>query len=387
MVTYIFTLLLIVCNFFIIFTLEPVKLGILLPSNSKFPFSIVKVVPAIDLALEHVNRSGLLPNHILIKNVRDSNCSETIGPLEAIDLYVKREVNVFIGPVCDYAVAPVARFAPYWSIPVISAGAPVKAFDDKSEYKTLTRIQGSYGKNADFLWEITRTFNWSTIGLLFNDNHKVEMGKTDNFFTMEPIYHMFKEKTGYEPYFKAFDEKYPLTYDIEDLLYTASMNARIVVLCASADSVRDILIKAHELNFDNGEYVFLNIDLFSSKNDSEKPWYRAGDTDERNSKAMKAYEALMTVTLRKPTSKEYKNFSMEVKRRAKEKNVNFTYGEEEVNSFVGAFHDAVILYALALNETLAANKSITDGAEITNRMWNRTFEGIYRQTIAANGDI
>ncbi|XP_052084285.1 atrial natriuretic peptide receptor 1-like isoform X5 [Mytilus californianus] len=387
MVTYIFTLLLIVRNFFIIFTLEPVKLGILLPSNSRYPFSIVKVVPAIDLALEHVNRSGLLPNHVLIKNVRDSNCSETIGPLEAIDLYVKREVNVFIGPVCDYAVAPVARFAPSWSIPVISAGAPVKAFDDKREYKTLTRIQGSYGKNADFVWEVTRTFNWSTIGLLFNDNHKVEMGKTDHFFTMEPIYHMFKDKTGYEPWFKSFDEKFPLTYDIEDMLLKTSKSARIVVLCASADSVRDILIKAHELNFDNGEYVFLNIDLFSSKNDSEKPWYRAGDTDERNKKAMKAYEALMTVTLRKPTSKEYKNFSMEVKRRAKEKNVNFTYGEEEVNSFVGAFHDAVILYALALNETLAANKSITDGAEITNRMWNRTFEGITGTvSIDKNGD-
>lgn len=37
----------------------------------------------------------------------------------------------------------------------------------------------------------------------------------------------------------------------------------VVVLCASADSVREIMIKAHELNFDNGEYVFLNIDLFS----------------------------------------------------------------------------------------------------------------------------
>jgi atrial natriuretic peptide receptor A len=48
----------------------------------------------------------------------------------------------------------------------------------------------------------------------------------------------------------------------------------------------------------------------------------------------------------------------------------------QVNSFVGAFHDAVILYALALNETLAANKSIKDGAEITRRMWNRTFDGI-----------
>jgi hypothetical protein len=48
-----------------------------------------------------------------------------------------------------------------------------------------------------------------------------------------------------------------------------------------------------------------------------------------------------------------------------------------VNSFVGAFHDAVILYALALNETLAAGYNITNGKEITNRMWNRTFEGKY----------
>ena len=47
----------------------------------------------------------------------------------------------------------------------------------------------------------------------------------------------------------------------------------------------------------------------------------------------------------------------------------------QVNSFVGAFHDAVILYALALNETLAAGYNATDGAEITKRMWNRSFEG------------
>ncbi|XP_052786459.1 atrial natriuretic peptide receptor 1-like isoform X4 [Mya arenaria] len=147
------------------------------------------------------------------------------------------------------------------------------------------------------------------------------------------------------------------------------------------------MIKAHELNFDNGEYVFFSIDLFSSKNESTKPWYRENDTQERNEKAKKAYEALMTVTLRKPTSPEYKNFSREVKRRAKSRYENFTYGEEEVNSFVGAFHDAVILYALALNETLQANRSITNGTEITRRMWNRTFRGITGNvSIDDNGD-
>ena len=42
-----------------------------------------------------------------------------------------------------------------------------------------------------------------------------------------------------------------------------SLSFSVVVLCASADSVREIMIKAHDLNFDNGEYVFFNIDLFS----------------------------------------------------------------------------------------------------------------------------
>ena len=50
----------------------------------------------------------------------------------------------------------------------------------------------------------------------------------------------------------------------------------------------------------------------------------------------------------------------------------------QVNSFVGAFHDAVILYATALNETLEAGRSTTNGTEITRRMWNRTFEGKVR---------
>lgn len=42
---------------------------------------------------------------------------------------------------------------------------------------------------------------------------------------------------------------------------------------------------------------------------------------------------------------------------------------------MGAFHDAVILYALALNETLEAGGNVSDGMAITRRMWNRTFEG------------
>ena len=68
-----------------------------------------------------------------------------------------------------------------------------------------------------------------------------------------------------------------------------------------------------------------------SKNDIERPWHRANDSEDRNDKARRAYEALMTVTLRKPDSEDYQNFSKEVKERAKsEYGDDFNYDQEEV---------------------------------------------------------
>ncbi|CAD5111743.1 DgyrCDS1026 [Dimorphilus gyrociliatus] len=145
------------------------------------------------------------------------------------------------------------------------------------------------------------------------------------------------------------------------------------------------MLKADELGFTNGEYVFFNIDLFSSENQSRQSWVRG---DGKDTRAKKAYHALMTVTLKKPESDLYMNFSKAVREKAVEMYGDVEMDEnEEVNSFVGAFHDAVILYALALNETLAEGKNATDGGTITRHMWNKTFKGITGTvSIDANGD-
>jgi atrial natriuretic peptide receptor A len=47
-----------------------------------------------------------------------------------------------------------------------------------------------------------------------------------------------------------------------------------------------------------------------------------------------------------------------------------------MNNFISAFYDAVLLYAIALNETLAEGLDPRNGRDITNKMWNRTFVGI-----------
>lgn len=48
--------------------------------------------------------------------------------------------------------------------------------------------------------------------------------------------------------------------------------------------------------------------------------------------------------------------------------------------FVEGFHDAMLLYAIALYEAMKNGYSKLNGSEITSRMWNRTFEGKIRLT-------
>nr|XP_018918058.1 PREDICTED: atrial natriuretic peptide receptor 1 isoform X2 [Bemisia tabaci] len=167
-----------------------------------------------------------------------------------------------------------------------------------------------------------------------------------------------------------------------------STKARIIVLCATPPKVREIMLAAEELNMiDSGEYVFFNIELFSKMDHSSlRPWKVENDTDERNEKARRAYQAMLIVSARTPTNDAYQKFSDEVKSLAVHNNYK-DFGNETVSTFVTAFYDAVLLYALALNETLAVGKQQRDGAEITRRMWNRTFTGITGEVnIDPNGD-
>ncbi|KHJ99445.1 hypothetical protein OESDEN_00554 [Oesophagostomum dentatum] len=86
---------------------------------------------------------------------------------------------------------------------------------------------------------------------------------------------------------------------------------------------------------------------------------------------------------------EYKNFETRVKIRAEEKYdySRITGKEYEMNNFISAFYDAVLLYAIALNETIAAGMDPRNGHNITSKMWGRTFDGITGNvSIDANGD-
>ncbi|CAL1539968.1 unnamed protein product, partial [Lymnaea stagnalis] len=99
-----------------------VYIAVLLPNNPKFPFTMMRARPAIDVTFAKLQHMGFFTNDTVKVMYADSRCSSTHAPMEAFNFRYTTKPHIFFGPVCDYALAPVARFCSVWKTPVVSTG-------------------------------------------------------------------------------------------------------------------------------------------------------------------------------------------------------------------------------------------------------------------------
>ncbi|XP_050541840.1 atrial natriuretic peptide receptor 1 isoform X2 [Daktulosphaira vitifoliae] len=307
----------------------------------------------------------------------------------------KDNVIAFIGPVCAFALEPVARLAAYWNLPIITGMGdqpPAEGqvslmpailgkknesgnFNDKSEYPTLTRMSYCQCRLTLVFLSIFKNFNWKHVALIIDrsDLFSLTVGKNlENGLRRGSVSTYIRD-------FDGNDDDPCETY-----LRDASMYARVIILCVRGTLVRKCMLAAHKIGMTKGEWAFLDVELVQGTHWDERGW---SADDEQDKAARKAYEALLRVSLLKPSLSQFRNFSKLIKYKAKE-NYNYTLSEnEEVNIFVAAFYDGVHLLGMAMNETLTNKKNIRDGKAITSLMWNRTFSGIIgRVRIDENGE-
>uniref|UniRef100_A0ACB8EPI5 Nitrogen permease regulator 3 n=1 Tax=Sphaerodactylus townsendi TaxID=933632 RepID=A0ACB8EPI5_9SAUR len=95
--------------------------------------------------------------------------------------------------------------------------------------------------------------------------------------------------------------------------------SEIVIMCASSDSIRNIMLAAHRQGMTNGDYAFFNIELFNSSSYGNGSWKRG---DKYDLEAKQAYSSLQTVTLLRTVKPEFETFAMEVKRSAQKQGIN-----------------------------------------------------------------
>ncbi|XP_062567907.1 atrial natriuretic peptide receptor 3-like [Saccostrea cucullata] len=149
-----------------------VQMAVLLPNDSYRLFSDDKLLPAIEIGIERVQKA-LVPDVKFNVSYADTKCHIGIAMNEAIKFRYSGTVHAFFGPVCDYAVAPVARQSKFWNIPVISVGAMASEFHDfrKKDYPYLIRAGPvNFNNVAEYFKHMFDYYSWRKFKIIYERN-------------------------------------------------------------------------------------------------------------------------------------------------------------------------------------------------------------------------
>lgn len=366
-----------------------IVVGVLLPKDVQDDSDAVSedsklnsVLPAVVLAAREQTEYNW---EIL---VGDTGCSSTQGPLYAVEMFYRRKPDVFLGPVCKYVLAPVVRFSSFWNVPVFTTGGMESTFRNKeSEYSSLTCLAGEYNQFSIYFRSLMEQFNWHHITFIYHENPaRSGKGGSTCGFTVSPAYRdlggMRNENISHIP----FDQNSRNRSVYEDMLKKSSQQSRIIAICASNDVVREIMLAAQDLGMlESGEYVFINVDLFSHS--LQRPWFKPNAEHEENEIARSAFLNVLTISSSKSVNGNFNNFKGKVENVAAEI-FNTSGSGNSVNSFVGNYYDAVKIFSSALTQLLSKqNRSEINGKMITNNIWSKTHQGVFGSlNIDENGD-
>nr|XP_038026440.1 atrial natriuretic peptide receptor 3 isoform X3 [Anas platyrhynchos] len=355
-----------------------IRVLVLLPQDDAYLFSLGRVRPAIEYAVRSLRERsggggggsgglGLPPGYAFQLTYEDSACgNRALFSLVDMVALQRRRPDLLLGPVCEYAAAPVARLAAHWDVPMLSAGALAAGFGVKGgEYSHLTRVAPAYAKMGEMLLALFRHHQWSRATLLYSDSNP----ERSCYFTMEGVHVVFQEE-AFHMAVHSFDET-SRHLDVDEVVRALQAGERVVIMCASGDTIRNIMLAAHRHGMTNGDYAFFNIELFNSSSYGNGSWRRG---DKHDLEAKKAYSYLQTITLLRTVKPEFEKFSLEVKSSVQKQGL---HEDDYVNMFVEGFHDAILLYALALQEVLKFGFSKKDGEKIVQQTRNRTYEGLF----------
>ncbi|XP_053155991.1 atrial natriuretic peptide receptor 2 isoform X3 [Hemicordylus capensis] len=373
-------------------TATVVTVALVLPQNNpSYPWAWPRVSPAVQLALEALEpalrAAGLSMRTVFATSELDGACSEYVAPLNAVDLKLYNDPDVLLGPGCVYPAASVARFASHWRLPLLTAGAVASGFSHKKDhYSTLVRTGPSAPKLGAFVAHLHEHFNWSTrAALLYVDR------KTDDrpfYFTIEGVYEELRYANltvGYSIYAPRGgggqdeeEEGGDGGEGQDSAIPFIKANGRVIYICGPLEMLHQIMRLAQCEGLTNGDYVFFYVDVFGESlraeggREAAKPWQ--GQEGQDPGGLREAFQTVLVISYHEPQDPEYHHFQSQLILRARKE-----FGVElndSLNLVAACFHDALLLYAMALNETLHEGRAKNDTVHILEKMKGRKFKGV-----------
>ncbi|XP_077863910.1 atrial natriuretic peptide receptor 1-like [Saccoglossus kowalevskii] len=357
------------------------KLGFLAPwTNTEIvnDFSGATSAGAINIAIDRINEMDLVEDLEFEIVTRDSSCDSKQAAGYTVDMHLKEHVDVIIGPPCSTACMISGQLAAFWNIPIISWVATSPDFNDKNIYSTLGRSLGPFTKLGVFLMEIMASYNWNravivySTFLLYGDAGKaIEKTFNDNNVTL--------------PYVAVYNNN-PTRKKIQSILNKIKKEGRIVVVCVPQEDRRMLLLEAYDMGMTKGDYVFYTVEMLPGDDVITAQETYLG-FDGRTDDAREAFEAVFHMSLAALTGAEVDMFTKEVAIRAQDPPWELTLpADVQGNKYSAFLYDAMILYALALNDTLSTGGKYNDGQLLLQAMSYKTFRDYIYKRINVRDD-
>lgn len=162
---------------------DTVRMAVLLPGNASYLFSLLRVRPAVELAVAWASAEFGWQFRVVY---RDSGCQSPLATMHAVRDHARGAAHVLVGPACDYAAASVARLLKFWRLPMVTAGALAYDFWDKqhqgSEYYLMTRAGLSFSGLCQGFLGLFRRFGWRRTLILFQSEARRDSHGDDYCF-------------------------------------------------------------------------------------------------------------------------------------------------------------------------------------------------------------
>lgn len=446
--------------------------------KAEFPLSKLAFKLTLKLAIEALDKNLASKRVKVSLNVRNAaSCSNQYAAALAAEEYYTRRSRLFILSGCDDAIKSVSRLASIWQIPLMTGAGFMAELNDKSTHKTLIRVAFSLKAAVEFLVKIMKTYQWQRVNLIVDESDQNSFAlkqsiesniadyDTDDFRvalnvlpfdlasllgqsvavkSSSPDDMTTKINSTLDRYENvSVSDSWPNEFankTIRDILRQSSLYSRVNVLLIPQEYIRTFMLSVFDQNMANGRYTFISIPLLLFANDDslDSQVGSSGDqsksqsfatssaedvliwrssTSSRNSQARKAFESLMSIYVKTPTSRLYtyylKNLS-DLANSNLNKYINYSSSSSKgsmtrakeskriqinVNPYTGSLYDCLQIYGKALNQSLSNIEKEHDSglvrklrenihANLSNYMRNNRYENMLTGNflINQNGD-
>ncbi|XP_048338950.1 atrial natriuretic peptide receptor 2-like [Sphaerodactylus townsendi] len=351
-----------------------VTVGVLLPEDPRrYPWALPRVGAALNLALEalqpQLSRAALAVRPVFVPVQGDRDCDLEGVQLKVVDLKASHDPDVLVvGSTCALGevFTGVERLADHWSLPLLMAGGPVW----KNHVPTTVQAYPTGHELSVLAPHLLRHFNWTSRAVFILGSELSALFGSEPVapFAMEDLFQVGPNFTAQGLIYHGPDEAVQLI----------RTHGRVVFICVPLETLQEIMRVAQAQNMTNGDYVFFHLDCFGGtlqpqgRHQAARPWHSKEGQDAGGLR--EAFQTVLVITFHEPQTPEYRHFQSQLILRAQR---DFGVAlNDSLRLVAGCFHDALLLYIRALNETLHEGGTKRDTSHILEKMRDLKIQGV-----------